>query len=226
MGWGLCRGGALTDAKASMESAKSGEAPTSVFAASGSAAAAAGQEPRRDLMSWEDDVPDAPVPAPAGERTGACLQSMQPGSLHEQAAPVRSWPALSSMFVTHPSLTSLCLPCRRTVPNLPCWQALVCVLSQVNWIAGLGEELSSSTQSLSAMPSGNLNSAGMPQRSFGRLHSRGRSTVDSLLGDDDAGYLSPLEDTFSILSDDAIPAPPPYVQVLELLCVGSNRRIE
>lgn len=53
----------------------------------------------------------------------------------------------------------------------------------------------------------------MSPKAYGRLHSRTRSTVDSLLADDDAGYLSPLEDTFSILSDDAQPPQATYVQV-------------
>ena len=54
-------------------------------------------------------------------------------------------------------------------------------------------------------------------------HMRTRSTVDSLYGDDE-GYLSPLEDTFSVLSDDAIPAQSAYVQVSFLLdvCICSR----
>lgn len=54
-------------------------------------------------------------------------------------------------------------------------------------------------------------------KAYARMHSRTRSTVDSLLGDDDAGYLSPLEDTFSILSDEALPPPSTYVQVRKQL---------
>ncbi|KAK9792500.1 hypothetical protein WJX73_010349 [Symbiochloris irregularis] len=145
----LERSGTLGEGKSSMETVKSGEAPPhSVIAASGQAAAGQDGLPSRDLMSWDDDVPETQIPA-----------------------------------VT-------------------------------------GEDVSSSTQSLTAPPASAFVAAGNSARNFSRMHSRARSTVDSLFGDDDAGYLSPMEDTFSVLSDDAVLPPPPYVQVAAKQMVG------
>lgn len=122
------------------------DAHHAVIAASGSAAGnatAVRDQPKADLMSWDDDIPDAPSPSNGAE-----------GST----------------------------PTADAAPDAP--------------------------------------ASGPAMKAYARMHSRTRSTVDSLLGDDDAGYLSPLEDTFSILSDEALPPPSTYVQVAAKQMVG------
>ena len=55
------------------------------------------------------------------------------------------------------------------------------------------------------------------QGSLHTAHAHTRSTVDSLLGGDEEGYLSPLDDAFSVMSDDN-PLLPAYYQAR--LCPG------
>ena len=60
-------------------------------------------------------------------------------------------------------------------------------------------------------------------RALGSLHTqhaRVRSTVDSLLAGDEEGYLSPLDDAFSVMSDDN-PLLPAFYQVC---APGTDRR--
>ena len=65
-----CRAGSGGDSqrRASLGDRGKPEAPHTVMATSGTAAAAvaAGHDMVKDLMSWDDDVPDAHVPAAGG----------------------------------------------------------------------------------------------------------------------------------------------------------------
>ena len=62
----------------------------------------------------------------------------------------------------------------------------------------------------------NLTAAAKSPRATGSLHSHHahtRSTVDSLLAEGDDGYLSPMDDAFSVLSAEDSPDLPSYYQV-------------
>ena len=88
---------------------------------------------------------------------------------------------------------------QRQMHSMTCAEALALTFACAG---GLPAPASPVTATLSPRAQGSLHT----------MHGHTRSTVDSLLGGDEEGYMSPLDDAFSVMSDDN-PLLPAYYQV-------------